>query len=106
MGQRIILPASHIGGRRYMFQNYDDGLVICRVYGPPDFFVTFTCNPGWPEIVRKVFFEPGQTTPDRSDVVVRVFHLKLDDLLHDIRSRTIFGPLVAGTVLYNSQKLL
>jgi hypothetical protein len=34
-----------------MFQNYHDGLAICRVHGPPDFFVTFTCNPGWLEIV-------------------------------------------------------
>jgi hypothetical protein len=45
IGRRVILPASHVGGRRYMFQNYHDGLAICRVYGPPDFFVTFTCNP-------------------------------------------------------------
>jgi hypothetical protein len=34
-----------------------------------------------------------------SDGVVRVFHSKLDDLLDDIRSGTIFGPLVAGTIL-------
>jgi hypothetical protein len=49
---------------------------------------------------RQFFFEPGQTAPDRSDVIVRVFHLKLDDLLDDIQSRTIFGPLMAGTTLY------
>jgi hypothetical protein len=47
----IALPASHTGGRRYMIQNYDDGIVICRVHGPPHFFVTFTCNPEWPEIL-------------------------------------------------------
>jgi hypothetical protein len=98
MGQRVILPASHIGGRRYMFQNYHDGLAICRVYGPPDFFVTFTCNPNWPEIVESLF-EPGQKASDRSDIITRVFHLKLDDLLGDIQSGDIFGRQLAGTII-------
>jgi hypothetical protein len=97
MGLRVVLPASHIGGRRYMFQNYHDGLAICRVYGPPDFFVTFTCNPNWPEILESMF-EPGQKASDRSDIIVRVFHLKLNDLLNDIRSGDIFGRQVAGTI--------
>jgi hypothetical protein len=52
------------------------------------------------------FFEPGQTASDRSDVIVRVFHLKLDDLLDDIRSGTIFGPLVVGTTLYTLESFL
>jgi hypothetical protein len=98
MGKRIILPASHTGGRRYMFQNYHDGLAICRVYGPPDFFITFTCNTEWPEITES-FFEPGQTAPDRSDIIVRVFHLKLDDILDDIKSGKIFGSFIAGSIL-------
>jgi hypothetical protein len=97
MGKRIVLPASHVAGRRYMLQNYHDSLAICRVHGPPDYFLTFTCNPAWPEIVDSL--EPGQTAADRSDVIVRVYHLKLDDLLGDLRSDAIFGPLIAGTSL-------
>jgi hypothetical protein len=65
MGKCVILPASHVGGQRYIFQNYHDGLAICRVHGPPDFFVTFTCNLGWSEIVE-IFFEPGQMAPEIS----------------------------------------
>jgi hypothetical protein len=98
IGRRVILPASHVGGRRYMFQNYHDGLAICRVYGPSDFFVTFTCNPNWPEITASLF-ELGQASSDRSDVIVRVYHLKLNELLHDIRSGIIFGPCIAGMPL-------
>ncbi|ONM58870.1 Retrotransposon-like protein [Zea mays] len=98
MGKRVVLPASHVGGRRYMIQNYHDGLAICGKYGPPDFFVTFTCNPSWPEITESIF-QHGQTAPDRSDVVTRVFHLKLHELLQDIRSGTIFGPLLAVYIL-------
>jgi hypothetical protein len=52
MEKMIVLPASYIGGRRYMIQNYHDGIAICRVHGPPDFFTTFTCNPDWPEILQ------------------------------------------------------
>jgi hypothetical protein len=79
-----------------MFQNYHHGLAICRVHGPPDFFVRFTCNLAWVEIVESFFLNMAR---HGSDGVVRVFHSKLDDLLDDIRSGTIFGPLVADTIL-------
>jgi hypothetical protein len=44
IGKRILLPSSHVGSRRYIIQNYHDGIAICREYGPPDLFITFTCN--------------------------------------------------------------
>ncbi|AQK60406.1 putative replication protein [Zea mays] len=56
VGGRVIVPASFTGGR--------------RVYGPPDLFVTFTCNPKWKEIVDVLHFEPGQQACDRSDIVL------------------------------------
>lgn len=59
MGKITVLPASFTGGRRYMLQNYYDGMAICSKFGPPDFFVTFTCNPKWPEIAEGLL-EPGQ----------------------------------------------
>ncbi|GFQ02664.1 hypothetical protein PHJA_002410300 [Phtheirospermum japonicum] len=48
--KRVILPASFTGGSRYLFQNYQDALAICRYYGLPDLFITFTCNAYWNEI--------------------------------------------------------
>lgn len=36
VGKRIILPASNTGGPRYMHQNYQDSLAVCRRYGHPD----------------------------------------------------------------------
>jgi hypothetical protein len=84
VGKTIILPASHTGGRRYMIQNYLDSIAICRVHGPPDFFVTFTCNANWPEILDSMF-ERRQSPPDRSDIIVQVYHMKLEDLMHDIK---------------------
>jgi len=79
-----------------MIQNYHDAIAICRVHGPPDFFVTFTCNAKWPEITEGII-EPGQRPSDRADIVVRIFNMKLEDLLHDIKSGIAFGPCSAGT---------
>ncbi|XP_016165226.1 uncharacterized protein LOC107607839 [Arachis ipaensis] len=46
----IILPSYFTGGSRYMIQNYQDAMAICRVVGYLDLFLTFTCNPKWPEL--------------------------------------------------------
>ena len=50
IGKRIILPASFTVGPRYLFQNYQVAMAICRYYGYPDLFITFTCNARWPEL--------------------------------------------------------
>jgi hypothetical protein len=97
IGKRTLLPSSHVGSRRYVIQNYHDGIAICRVYGPPDLFVTFTCNPKWPEITLMLL--QGQQPNDRPDIIVRVFHMKLKQVLKDIESGLIFGPIVA--ILYS-----
>lgn len=97
MGKMTVLPASFTGGRRYMMQNYHDAIAICREYGPPDFFVTFTCNPRWPEIVEGIM-DAGQRPSDRADIIVRVFNMKLEELLRDLWHGTVFGPCAAGAL--------
>ncbi|KAL6897248.1 hypothetical protein ACP4OV_006944 [Aristida adscensionis] len=96
IGVKRMLPSSYIGSKRYMQQNYHDFMAICRAYGPPDKFTTFTCNPKWPEIELAIRFEPGQKYSDRSDMTVRVFHMKLHEYLSDIKEGRIFGPVRAG----------
>nr|GEW22953.1 hypothetical protein CTI12_AA123990 [Tanacetum cinerariifolium] len=49
-GKRIVLPRTFTGSPMYMMQNYQDAMVLCRAYGNPDLFITFTSNPKWPEI--------------------------------------------------------
>ena len=44
--------------------------------------------------------EPGQKPSDRADIVVRVYNMKLEEMLDDIRSGRIFGPVTAGTPKY------
>ena len=41
-GKKVILPSSFTGSPRYMMQNYLDAMTICKVYGYPDLFITFT----------------------------------------------------------------
>ncbi|WVZ94734.1 hypothetical protein U9M48_040598, partial [Paspalum notatum var. saurae] len=93
--EKGIYEASQIGKKviRYMIQNYHNGIAICCVYGPPDLFITFTCNPKWSEIT--IALSQGQQPNDRSDIIVRVFHMKLQQLLDDLRSEKFFRPVLA-----------
>ncbi|XP_019158563.1 PREDICTED: uncharacterized protein LOC109155333 [Ipomoea nil] len=96
-GKRIILPSSFTGGARYMMQNYQDAMAICRWIGYPILFITFTCNPKWPEIEK--FLQPRKLkAEDRPDIVCRVFKLKLNALIKDIQKEKIFG--VVDAVIY------
>jgi hypothetical protein len=92
IGKVVILPAT----QTYMIQNYHDSIAICRVFGPPDFFFTFTCNPNGPEIANS-YHDATQRPSDKSDVIVRVYHMKLEELIQDIKSGKLFGPCNVGT---------
>jgi hypothetical protein len=96
VGGRVIVHASFTGGRRYHVMNYQDAMAIYKVYDLPDLFVTFTCNPKWKEIVDALCFDPGQQACDRFDIIVRVFHMKVDEFTADIRENKIFGPIHAS----------
>ncbi|KAJ1687074.1 hypothetical protein LUZ63_018464 [Rhynchospora breviuscula] len=95
VGKRIVLPASHVGRPRYMYQNYQDAIAVCRHLGSPHLFITFTCNPAWPEITRNLL--PRQCANDRPDLVCRVFKMKLAEMVRDIRDSEFFGP-VSGLI--------
>ncbi|XP_056698148.1 uncharacterized protein [Spinacia oleracea] len=91
VGQRVILPASFTGSPRFMIQNYHDALAICRWAGPPDLFITMTCNPRWLEVREFLSLIPGQKPEDRPDIIARVFKIKLDELMVDLTKRNICG---------------
>ncbi|KAJ1692458.1 hypothetical protein LUZ63_009156 [Rhynchospora breviuscula] len=95
IGKRFILPASFVGGPLYLFQNYQDALVVCRSLGPPHLFNTFTCNPAWAEIHRNLM--PMQQASDRPDLACRVFRLKVEEMIKDIKEQSCFGA-VAGLI--------
>lgn len=79
-----------------MVQNYQDAIAICRWVGSSDFFVTFTCNPKWPETEMALETIPGQRSDDRPDIVSCVFNMKLMELIRDIKTECHFGKVKAS----------
>ncbi|KAL4598101.1 hypothetical protein ACB092_11G035000 [Castanea dentata] len=103
-GKRFVLPSSFTGSPRYMIENYQDAMAICRWAGYPDLFITFTCNTKWPEIDLFLSRKPGQKVEDRPDVIARVFKIKLDQLLYDLKHGQHFGKVIAVVYTVEYQK--
>ncbi|PIA51519.1 hypothetical protein AQUCO_01100400v1 [Aquilegia coerulea] len=69
IGKKSILPSTHLGSPRHMYEIYQDSMAITRYYKHPDIFMTVTANPKWPEIQNEL--KPGQAALDRPDLVAR-----------------------------------
>ncbi|KAL3655042.1 hypothetical protein CASFOL_000828 [Castilleja foliolosa] len=95
IGKRVFLPSSFTGGPRYMYKHYQDALAICRVFGNPQYFITFTCNVKWPEISRHLDKVGGAQAQNRPDIISRVFHM---------RSAKTFGEITADLYTIEFQK--
>ena len=102
IGRVVILPSNYPGGRRYFQQNYQDSMTIVRKFGRPDLFVTFTCNPGWDEVIQSL--EKYHQKEHRPDIIDRVFHMKLHALLDDLTKHNVFGITIANLHVIEFQK--
>jgi hypothetical protein len=77
-----------------MDQLYFDAMAISSAVGFPDLFITFTCNPNWPEIQR--FVTSKSLKPhDRPDIIARVFKIKFDQLLKDLTKKHLLRKVIA-----------
>ncbi|XP_045821889.1 uncharacterized protein LOC123914761 [Trifolium pratense] len=103
IGSRIVLPSSFTGGRRYMFNNCQDAMAICKKIGYPDLFLTFTCNPKWPEIQRHMD-KCRNYAVYRPDISCRVFQIKLNEMMIDFRKGNFFGRVIASMYTIEFQK--
>ena len=92
-GKRIVLTSSFTGGPRDQNQRFQDAIAVVRKTRAPSLFITMTCNPKWPEIIKELGLH--EQAADRPDVVARVFRLKLARLLHELLDEGIFGHVVA-----------
>jgi len=93
-GKRVVLPSTFVGSKRYMDQLYFDGMAISSQLGFPDLFVTFTCNPNWPEI-KRALSGTGLQPHDRPDIISKVFKIKFDTLMDDITKHHVVGKVIA-----------
>ncbi|XP_056854516.1 uncharacterized protein LOC130503965 [Raphanus sativus] len=102
-GSSFVLPASFTGGPRYMKNNYLDAMAICKHFGFPDLFITFTCNPKWPEITRYLKSR-NLKAEDRADIICRMFKMKLDSLMDDLIKKNLLGKTVSSMYTIEFQK--
>ncbi|KAK9068593.1 hypothetical protein SSX86_012708 [Deinandra increscens subsp. villosa] len=78
-------------------------MAICKWFGYPDLFITITCNPRWPEIER--FCKDNKVKPEhRPGILCRMFRMKLDSLMKDIKEKSIFGKVQAVVYTIEFQK--
>lgn len=56
----------------------------CRVKGPSDLFITFTCNSIWIEFKNKLGRLAGQLPEDIPNIVAGVFRINLEQLQLDL----------------------
>jgi len=89
-GKYVILPATHVGSPRWYYSEYQDAMARQRVLGKPELFITFTCNPNWPEIKEAMKgFESG--TNSRPDIIARAFEMRLQTLMKCLTEYQGFG---------------
>ena len=100
--KRVVLPSSFTGSPRHMRGLYQDAMTMVERLGKPDLFITFTCNPTWPEIKDNLLI--GQTPNDRPDLIAKVFHLKLEALKHDIIHHQRLGRVNGNIYTIEFQK--
>jgi hypothetical protein len=79
-----------------MINNYQDAMVICRAYGNPDLFITFTCHTSWPEIQKELKKGRLYKHEDKPDIITRVFIEKVLDMLKFVKSGVLFGKTIAS----------
>ncbi|KAJ8949401.1 hypothetical protein NQ318_007499 [Aromia moschata] len=89
VGRAIVLPTAFYGSARNMHRQYLDAMTVTMRHGKPDLFITFTCNPNWPEIKDNLGYK--QKYENRPELVCRVFHAKFLEFLDDIVHKQIYG---------------
>ncbi|XP_045482768.1 uncharacterized protein LOC123686581 [Harmonia axyridis] len=75
--------------------------VVAR-FGKPDLFITFTCNPNWPEIKNNLF--KHQKWENRPDLICRVFQMKLLEFINDIVRDQLYGVVINNQYVIEFQK--
>jgi hypothetical protein len=68
---------------------FRDALHVASVMGQAHFFITVTISANDPDISRHLL--PGQSACDRPDIVNRVFHIKMRELIAKMKNGDFFG---------------
>jgi hypothetical protein len=86
---------------------FHDALYMCTRIGCASLilFITFTANPKWPETIEAILeTSPTSTSTDMAAIIARVINLKLDELMHDLMHKQIFGRIAVIHMVIEYQK--
>ena len=86
----------------YFRNRFHDTMGVVSRLGFPNFFITLTCNPNWPEI--KDNMHRGQNSDDLTALINRVFKIKLNKVIRAIQKDKIFGVPVYHVFVIEFQK--
>jgi hypothetical protein len=117
-GRPVILFSSYPGSERYQAESFLDAMCIAMHYGAPTYFLTFTSNPNWPEIIEDVKeFGPyaytdkpspngvsKQKAQERCDLINRVCLLKFKSILDDLLKKEVLGKTLCYVAVIEFQK--
>ncbi|GBM24846.1 hypothetical protein AVEN_245083-1 [Araneus ventricosus] len=98
----VILPATYIYSARHVHEYALYAMTYVPLYGPPDLFITFTCNTTGSEINEELV--DGQSSVDRHDLIARVFRQKLIKLIDIITKISIYGEVNSSMYSIEWQK--
>ncbi|XP_025018654.1 uncharacterized protein LOC112539989 [Tetranychus urticae] len=101
-GKAVILPSTFDGSPRNMMMRYQNAMAVVRKFGKPDYFLTMTCNPKWPDFDQVL--ETYDKIEHRPDLIVRVFHCKVVELRDMIVEQKIFGSVTNLVYVIEFQK--
>lgn len=77
------LPRTFHGSYAWSSEMVSRCHALARAKGDGTFFITMTCNYNWPEITTAL--HPNQTAHDRPDVVMRVWRVKLSQMVNRLK---------------------
>ncbi len=105
VGKQVILPPTITGSPRWYTERYHDAMALVRKLGKPSYFITMTCNSSWEEIKGSLL--EGQVPSDRPDICCRVFHMKVNELMHDLLKKHVLGHVKSyfGTIEFQKRGL-
>ena len=101
---RVRLPSSFEGSNRNLFLRYLDAMAMLSQVsdnGRADYFITFTCNPKWPELSAAL---KNSAPEHRPDLIARVFMLKLAKLEDLIKNQNVLGHVIGYVRVIEYQK--
>ncbi len=102
VGKAVVCPSSEHGSRRAMAVLFLNCMAMVQRFGRPDLFITVTCNPNHPDILRSLL--PGQHPTDRPDLIARYFNRQVHALLEVLTEGQVFGAFEMYSAIIEFQQ--